>query len=107
MLCDAALAVAPAMTSFTGNAAARLPSKPVATGAALANEFSFCPPPRTRLSRRRFTRRRGRLTLPGLSMGRPTPYCSADIMTAGEDYLTKLGWNARNLIGSSNLNAHV
>ena len=79
MLCDAARAVAPAMTSVTGNTEAMLPSKPVAD-CAVEPEASTCPwlprrPPR------RLTRRRGRLTRAWRSAGRPGRYCSADMLT--------------------------
>ena len=76
VLCDAARAVAPAMTSVTGNTDAMLPSKPVVDGAVIA-EASTKPPPR-RL--RRPTRRRGRLTRAWRSTGRPGAYCSAAIV---------------------------
>ena len=76
VLCDAARAVAPAMTSVTGNTDAMLPSNPVAAGAVVTEASTKSRPPRRP---GRTTRRRGRLTRAWRNTGRPGAYCSADI----------------------------
>ena len=74
---DAALAVAPAMTSVTGNTLAIEPSKPVVEGAVMTDASTY---PSLRRLPRRLTRLRGRLTRACRSTGKPDEYCSADML---------------------------